>query len=133
MIAGLREAMKQPVERRHAAILAADVAGYGARSELRTRTRLSALCCVRPCINGRSEDPEADSRRSVAWDYCPAGLPGRPNYRCSLRRNGTILPALLPGARQRACRTASARSVGLNGFLISRSPTPSPSNPNLSA
>jgi hypothetical protein len=57
MIAGLREAMKQPVERRHAAILAADVAGYGARSELRTRTRLSALCCVRPCINGRSEDP----------------------------------------------------------------------------
>jgi class 3 adenylate cyclase len=28
MIAGLRESMKQPVERRLAAILAADVAGY---------------------------------------------------------------------------------------------------------
>jgi hypothetical protein len=124
--------MKQPVQRRLAAILA-DGAGYGARSELRTRTRLSALCSVRPCINGRSEDPEADSRRSFAWDTVPRDYQEGRITAVFLRGNGTILPALLTGARQRACRTASARSAGLNGFLISGSPTPSSSNPNLSA
>jgi hypothetical protein len=69
-----------------------------------------------------------------AWDYYPAGLPGRTNYSCSPRRSGTILlPASLTGARRTACLTASARAAGSYGFLITGSTSSSSTTPNSSA
>jgi hypothetical protein len=127
----------------------ADAAGGFSQA---TAAQLQARACAtrHPAVDQEFRSPSRSwtyQRRGIATplrDVCacpalPSGTPGLGhlngigvlNHGFPRRRSGMTFSLLLLGICRRAFRTASAKVVGVNGFMISGSPPPS--NSNLSA